>query len=97
MTHAKFLQQAELARVFANECKALRDRAQQLMAHHYPNGFGAAGDDPKPDWINEDADGNIDGTDFTRQQYMTLFDVAFQLEAFFADGHGDSVEQVADA
>lgn len=97
MTHARFLEAALLAKELANDAKAFRAKAARLLTHHFPNGFSDAGAQNKPAWINEDAAGNIDGTDFTRADYMNIANLASDTETFFAAGRGDNVEKVAKA
>ena len=82
-THTAFLEQCLAVKAAMLSLRTARSRMEELIDHHNARGFSDAGDTPKPSYINEDADGNVDGTDFTRSDYISAVTLFLEQMDFF--------------
>ena len=80
-THAAFLQQALALKQLLTDLRTVRSRWDELIDHHNARGFSDAS--PTPAYINEDANGNIDGTTFQTSDYINGITLLLQLNNFF--------------
>lgn len=85
-THANFLEQANKLK---DVLKSLQDAwlldMRKLLNTHTGVDYSDAGAGTKPAYLNEDANGNIDGLDFTRNDYISGIVLLTQLEALFTN------------
>lgn len=86
-THATFLTQAQALK---SGLKELQDlwllKLRKLVQTHNGAPYTDAGDATKPAYLNEDAAGNIDGTAFSRADYVAGITLLNELEDFFTNG-----------
>ena len=80
-THAAFLEQALAIKALSNDLLKIRSRWDELIDQHNARGFSDAS--PTPAYINEDADGNIDGTTYQTADYINFITLLLQLNNFF--------------
>lgn len=85
-THANFLEHASKLKATLKQFQDmwLLDM-RKLLNTHTGVDYSAAGDVSKPSWLNEDANGNIDGLDFTRQNYVSGVVFLQQVEALLTN------------
>ena len=102
-THQSFLETCQAVKSALSDLREVRSRFRELVDHHNAAGFSDAADTPKPSYINEDNLGNIDGTYFTRAEYINAVNLMLQFEAMMTGGvvsvcvYRDSLEKVVDA
>lgn len=85
-THAAFLEQSNALKTALKDLEDLwLLKFRKLVNHHNGVAFSDAGDTPKPSYINEDVNGNIDGLDFGRADYISGMTLLNQLENFFTN------------
>lgn len=65
MTHTRAAEVAELLQALCTEAKRLHNRVVDALEQNSDLSIDWAGD-PKPAYLNEDSDGNLDGFSFTR-------------------------------
>ena len=105
---------AKTAQSFIEQASALKSalieledwwllKARKIVIKHNAVGYSDAGDTPKPAYINENVNGDIDTLDFTRQNYMSGITVLQQLENFFTNlavaqgAYKDTVSLITDS
>lgn len=102
LTHARAKEVAEHGAAIANEAKRLYYRLTEFLTMNSNQAIDWAGN-PKPSFLNESAEGNLDGLHFTRQQLSNLIGSLDQLRKVFANeavtqgDHLGNINQVADS
>ena len=80
-THAAFLEQALALKTLSNDLMKLRSRWDEIIDQHNARGFSDAS--PTPAYIQEDVDGNINGTNYATADYINGITMLLQLNNFF--------------
>lgn len=82
LTHLRAKEAAEFAQVLADESKRLLYRIKEFLKHNSSLSIDWAGD-PKPAFLNEDVNGNLDGLDFSRTQLANAIGSLDQIRRTF--------------
>lgn len=84
-THARAKEVAEFAATLSNETKVLLSRIEEFLRHNTALAIDWAGD-PKPAFLNENVDGNLDGLHFTRLEMANAVNSLNQVKVLLTGG-----------
>jgi len=100
LTHQRAKEVAEHCEALCNESKALHYRILEFLTSNSNLAIDWAAE-AKPAYINEDADGNLDGLRYTRQQVSNAIGSLDQMRAVLANNavtqgdHLGNINQIA--
>lgn len=102
LTHQRVIEVANQVKSLSEEAKKLYLDCVELLETNSDLSIDWAGD-PKPSYINEDADGNLDGFRFTRGNVANLIGSIdnirklFEAQAVTQGDHLGNINQVSNA
>lgn len=102
LTHARASEVATFCKAISDEGKRLLYRTKEFLDTNSDLAIDWAAD-PKPSYLNEDVDGNLDGFGFTRDQVSNAIGSidnirkAFENEVVSQGDHIGNLNQLADA
>ena len=102
LTHSRAIKAAKFAEDLADELKRVYWRTQEFLSHNNALSIAWAAD-PKPVYLNEDSNTNLDGVDFTRAQLSNMIGTLDQFRRLMENksitqgDHLGNIEQLAKA
>lgn len=102
LTFSRVTEVCEHVKSACDDAKALHYKLKELLDTNSDLSIDWGGD-PKPDYINEDVDGNVDGFKFTRAEISNVINSLDQLrktldnEAVSQGDHLGNINKIADS